>query len=288
MSVVPMTAAAWGRDGAGPLDALRPRPRGLGHAPVKGPCRARCRAMAIAGRVYPWTSSAAIVAGSYCHSRALADAGHRRAGCALNDFSWIGDVEVFDRLGTPQDPSRPHHLLKSTTTGWVNFVSSAAREVRSVLCAHMRQSQLDVPRQWGVLPRANSGKGVHSRSHTSTSTGHFSTPILCRRRNLDCQTRFVGKPLRVITPTRMPRRLRWVISDEQKWVTFNERQSHRRLGFQLLSSGSAARAARCATGRSGRGGRCAARPRPQTRHRSCGAAVKFDDALDKLAEHLST
>ena len=151
-----------------------PRPRGLGLAPVKGLCRARCRATALAGRVYPWTSSAAIVAGLLLPVRGYWP---MRASCwcrrALNGRSCIGDLEVFDRLRPAANApmasthSRSHHSLKSTTTGWVNFVSSAAREVRSVLCAHMRQNY--VPSRQRVLARANGGDPF---AHTPLNPQH--------------------------------------------------------------------------------------------------------------------
>ena len=100
--------ARWrGRDGRRPLSTrCGPRPRGLGLAPVKGPCRARCRATAQPGGRTPWSSSAAIVAGSYC------------------PFAGIG------RCGPPAVPaclSRPCQPSKTTMMGWVNFVEQAPR-----------------------------------------------------------------------------------------------------------------------------------------------------------------
>ena len=93
------------------------------------------------------------------HVRGLARLCYQVPG-DLDPWACIGDVEVFDRVA-PHVRVAPygvhalktHHSLKSTTTRWVNFVSSAAREVRSVLCAHKQQSYVDVP----VLARANGG-----------------------------------------------------------------------------------------------------------------------------------
>ena len=64
-----------------------PRPWGLGLAPVKGPVQGPLQSHGVAGRVYPWTSSAAIVAGLLCPFAGMAD------------------------TGPPAVPARPHWLL---------------------------------------------------------------------------------------------------------------------------------------------------------------------------------
>ena len=60
--------------------------------------------------------------------------------------------------------------------GWVNFVSTTTREVRSLLYSHVQQSYIPIRR--GVLARANGCQFAYTHLNAGK---HYSPEMICRR-----------------------------------------------------------------------------------------------------------
>lgn len=70
-------------------------------------------------------------------------------------------------------PSAPRHSLKSTTTGWVNFVSTTVREVRSARTCGRAKCQF--------AAAVGGRQRVPIPSHRLSGNRHYSPEVICRR-----------------------------------------------------------------------------------------------------------
>ena len=137
----PTCSAAWWRDRRRPSRRVAALGRGAGARPSEGPVQGPLQSHGVAGRVYPWTSSAAIVAGSYC------------------PFATIG------RCGPPAVPARPQWLLCGGSAFGRHLCRSVnvatAPPLERFTCAH----QIDPPCQQSIA--AQRAVGARQRGHIS-------------------------------------------------------------------------------------------------------------------------